>query len=116
MDILNITIGFPVLCFQAILVLLGTILWRRYSSLRDVPGPFLASITRLWHAKQIKDGTQKMATIQLHDELGPFVRIAPDEVSVAHPDALRKLLLTPQKKVCQQTNITVPAAAKPLLN
>jgi hypothetical protein len=34
--------------------------------------------------------------------LGPFVRIAHDEVSVCHPDAIRAILLNPIPKVCIQ--------------
>ncbi|KAM0808313.1 hypothetical protein AB5N19_08656 [Seiridium cardinale] len=46
----------------------------------------------------MKDGTIKQFTRRLHDELGPFVRIGPNEVSVAHPDRPRKLLPSPLRK------------------
>ncbi|KAK7750867.1 hypothetical protein SLS62_007266 [Diatrype stigma] len=39
-----------------------------------------------------------MQILKLHDEFGHFVRIAHNEVSVGHPDAVKKLLLAPLEK------------------
>lgn len=75
------------------------LLWRRYWALRDIPGPFPASLTRLWHARIIRNGTHAVDITALHRQLGHFVRISPDEVSVAHPDGPRKLLLETLPKV-----------------
>ncbi|KUI71583.1 Pisatin demethylase [Cytospora mali] len=84
------------LLFVAVLTLF---MWPRYfSPLSDIPGPFVASFTRLWHMNRILKGDQNLELIRLHDEFGHFVRIAPNEVSVSHPDALRKILLTPLRK------------------
>ncbi|KAL3481341.1 cytochrome P450 [Aspergillus californicus] len=75
------------------------LLWRRYQSpLRDIPGPFLASFTRLWHIIRIFAGDINLRCISEHEKHGPFVRIAHDEVSVCHPDAIRTLLLNPIPK------------------
>jgi cytochrome P450 len=69
--------------------------YRRYlSPLRSIPGPFWASVTRLWHIRVILRGDQNLELIRLHDQYGQFVRIAPNEVSVSHPEAIKKLLLT----------------------
>lgn len=77
-----------------LVVLLTVAVRRRYlSTISDVPGPFLASITRLWHIVRILKGRVSQDTRELHQQYGPFVRIAPDEVSVSHPDAPRQLLL-----------------------
>lgn len=73
---------------------------RRFlSPISNVPGPFLASITRIWHVFQIFKGKHNHVTTGLHEKYGPFVRIAPNEVSVAHPDAPKKLLLATLEKV-----------------
>lgn len=79
----------------ALLVAVLTIcFWRRYlSPLRDIPGPPLASVTRLWHLRRIIKGDQNIELSRLHDRLGHFVRIAPNEISVSHPDAIKKILL-----------------------
>ena len=89
---------FCVACVTAMAVWLAWDGWR-YRALDGVPGPYLASVTRLWHARLIWNGRHSRALVRLHDRLGPFVRIAPDEVSAAHPDGLRALLLEPLRKV-----------------
>ncbi|KAK0648618.1 cytochrome P450 [Cercophora newfieldiana] len=67
--------------------------WRRYfSAISDILGPFVASFTRAWHINRILKGDQNLELIRLHDKHGHFVRIAPDEVSISHPDAIRKVL------------------------
>lgn len=84
----------------SIFVLLLTVVIKRrfFSPLSDIPGPCLASVTRLWHVSRIIRGRVSQDTLDLHDRHGPFVRIAPDEVSVSHPEAPRKLLLQPLHK------------------
>ncbi|KAJ0412965.1 cytochrome P450 [Aspergillus carlsbadensis] len=75
------------------------LLRRRYQSpLTDIPGPFLASFTRLWHVIRIFAGDINAVSIREHEKHGPFVRIAHDEVSVCHPDAVRVILLNPIPK------------------
>ncbi|KAL4816232.1 cytochrome P450 [Aspergillus spinulosporus] len=82
-----------------ILYLLSVLLLRRYHSpLSNIPGPFLASCTRLWHIIRIFVGDINIRSIREHERHGPFVRIAHDEVSVCHPDAIRTLLLNPIPK------------------
>ncbi|KAL0933780.1 cytochrome p450 oxidoreductase [Colletotrichum truncatum] len=75
------------------LVLLGHILRTRYlSPLRRYPGPFLASITRLWKVIITSSGRSNLHHIALHRKYGPVVRIAPNEVSLASPDLARHVL------------------------
>lgn len=92
------------LCYYAVILvfifMVSTAVRRRYfSPISDIPGPILASITRLHHVFHIFKGRQSDWITNLHDQYGPFVRIAPDEVSVSHPDAPRKLLLSVLDKV-----------------
>lgn len=82
-----------------LVTILSVLLCRRFlSPLQDIPGPFVASFTRLWHMRRILKGDQNLELIRLHEKHGHFVRIAPNEVSVSHPDALKKILLTPLRK------------------
>jgi hypothetical protein len=76
----------------AVLLFVITVaIWRRYfSPLSDFPGPFFASLTRLWYVKTIIDGDQNLQLHEQHKKHGPFVRLAPNEVSVVHPDAVKK--------------------------
>ncbi|KAB5566561.1 benzoate 4-monooxygenase cytochrome P450 [Coniochaeta sp. 2T2.1] len=79
--------------------LLTLCIYRRYfSPISDIPGPFVASLTRLWHVRHILKGDQNLELIRLHDKHGHFVRIAPNEVSVSHPDAVKKILAAPLRK------------------
>ncbi|KXJ96464.1 cytochrome P450 [Microdochium bolleyi] len=72
---------------------------RRYlSPISHVPGPFWASITRLWHVTKIIGGKQNYTLLDLHEKHGYFVRVAHNEVSVCHPDAVKTLYLNPTKK------------------
>lgn len=84
------------------LLVVTTAAWRSFfSPLKHIPGPFWASITRLWYLKKILDGNQNEQLQKLHEKHGKFVRLAPSEISVTHPDAVKKLLLTTLPKVSQ---------------
>ncbi|KAG9249372.1 cytochrome P450 [Emericellopsis atlantica] len=73
--------------------LITTIVRRRYlSAISNIPGPFWASLTRLWHVWIILEGRQNERLVALHKRYGPFVRIAPNEISVCHRDASTLLL------------------------
>ncbi|CEI63369.1 hypothetical protein FVEN_g102 [Fusarium venenatum] len=82
-----------------IIGLLSLIVWRRhFAAISDIPGPFAASFTRLWHMNRILKGDQNLELIRLHEKHGHFVRVSYDEISVSHPDAIRKILLSPLHK------------------
>ncbi|KAH9905052.1 cytochrome P450 [Xylariomycetidae sp. FL2044] len=67
---------------------------RRFlSPISHIPGPFLASISRLWHISRILKGDQNLALVEEHDKHGPFVRVAHNEVSMRHPEAPKALYL-----------------------
>lgn len=135
--------SWPALAAQPVLLAASVLVWRYFlSPLRDVPGPFLAKLTRLWHIHRILKGDQNLALVALHDKYGtevstpplflavtplscfssvfasppltpasapgPFVRVAPDEVSVGHPDAVRKLFLAPLTKGYWYAGIAIP--------
>lgn len=52
-------------------LLLFVIVRRRYfSGISFVPGPFLASFSRLWHFKQIYSGKQNVRFTEQHDKYG----------------------------------------------
>lgn len=58
------------------------------SDLRSIPGPFLAKITdlhRLWlvHTKSAHEHY-----LRLHEHHGPFVRLGPNNISIASPVAI----------------------------
>lgn len=66
---------------------------RRYMSpLRKYPGPFIASVSRVWKTISTASGHTHLDFIELHKRYGPIVRIAPNELSLASPEAARQLL------------------------
>ncbi|KAH7303537.1 cytochrome P450 [Stachybotrys elegans] len=71
-----------------------SIIFQRHfrTPLRKFPGPLVAPSTRLWHLYHAFKGDFVLALIDLHRKHGHFVRIAPGEVSVSHPDGVRKIL------------------------
>lgn len=65
---------------------------RKYASpLRQYPGPFLASGSRLWKVWSTYKGRTEADHIALHEKFGPVVRIAPDELSLSSCAAARDL-------------------------
>ncbi|KAL8704919.1 MAG: hypothetical protein Q9201_001952 [Fulgogasparrea decipioides] len=70
----------------------GKRLWRAYwTTLRHVPGPWHAKVTGLalkWHDVA---GTRWYFVQGLHKKYGPIVRIAPYEVAISDPKAVRKV-------------------------
>ncbi|KAL4919165.1 cytochrome P450 [Aspergillus aurantiobrunneus] len=74
----------------SVLCLLGWIMHSRlFHTLKDILGPFWASVSRFWLGYQVSTGKAEHTQWRLHERHGPLVRIAPDEVSVADPSSLR---------------------------
>ena len=71
---------------------LGYVFYQRFiSPLAKVPGPLGASLSRLWLVKHTREGRLHRELLELHAQHGPLVRIAPNELSVADLDAVRKI-------------------------
>lgn len=74
-------------------VIVTRALYKKYASpLRHYPGPWLASCSRLWKVLSTASTHTHLDHIALHEKYGPIVRIAPDELSLASPEAARTLL------------------------
>ena len=75
------------------LVLAGSVfVWffsnRYFTSLRKLPGPFLASCTRLPRFLAVLGGRPHEWELALHRKYGKIVRTGPDLVSVGDPAAI----------------------------
>ncbi|KAI2778208.1 cytochrome P450 [Daldinia loculata] len=69
------------------------ILYKRYASpLREYPGPFVASFTRLWKVMSTISEQTHLHHIELHRKYGPIVRISPNELSFSSPAVARHVL------------------------
>lgn len=66
-------------------------------------------MTRLWHVCKIIGGKQNYTLLDLHEKHGHFVRVAHNEVSVCHPDAVKTLYLSPTRKVSALAQRSLPA-------
>ncbi|KAG4288531.1 hypothetical protein FPRO06_06183 [Fusarium proliferatum] len=55
----------------------------------DIPGPFWAKISRFWLVRQVLRGDIHSTQRALHEKYGSIVRMAPDEVSISDPAALK---------------------------
>ncbi|KAH9478620.1 Cytochrome P450 monooxygenase 89 [Psilocybe cubensis] len=57
-------------------------------NIRRIPGPFLAKFSDIWLGWVSKNGHRSEVVHSMHEKYGPIVRIAPNHVSIAEPDAL----------------------------
>ncbi|KAI4250359.1 MAG: hypothetical protein L6R42_008739, partial [Xanthoria sp. 1 TBL-2021] len=60
----------------------------RNRSLRDVPGPPLARFSNWWLLYQSRRGRRYLAVDAAHKKYGPLLRIQPNHVSIADPNAI----------------------------
>ncbi|KAK0271801.1 hypothetical protein LTR35_013277 [Friedmanniomyces endolithicus] len=75
------------------LVLVVRFYYYKYASpLRSYPGPYLASGSRAWKVFSVYRGKTETDHIKIHEQYGPIVRIAPNELSFASPNAAREVL------------------------
>ncbi|KAI6889412.1 cytochrome P450 [Hortaea werneckii] len=74
------------------LLTISYVLYQRFfHPLASVPGPFWASISRLWITKHSWDGDMSVTMIALHKKHGTLVRTGPNEVSVADLSAIKTI-------------------------
>jgi len=56
--------------------------------IRLYPGPFIAKFSDIWLGLVAKNGHRSEVVHEMHKKYGPLVRLAPNHISVADPDAL----------------------------
>lgn len=57
-------------------------------SILDIPGPFLARFTNLWYMYECRQCRRYLTVHKLHQQYGTLVRLQPNHVSIADPDAI----------------------------
>jgi len=60
----------------------------RNFSLISIPGPFLAKFTNLWYLYECRLCRRYLTVHYLHERYGKFVRVQPNHVSIADPEAI----------------------------
>lgn len=74
-------------------LLLGRFFYRRHASpLSHLPGPVLASGSRLFKFWTVLRGHNEIDKVNLHKKYGPIVRLGPDEVAFGSPSAAADIL------------------------
>ncbi|KAG6849324.1 hypothetical protein H0H93_009416 [Arthromyces matolae] len=88
-DNLSFDLNTLAIAAPSILVLAHLIpyLWDAHNA-RALPGPFLAKFSDLWLGLIAKGGHRSEIIHDLHLKYGPIVRIAPNHISIADPEAL----------------------------
>lgn len=76
------------------LVLLRLLFSYLKSPLRSFPGPFWAQFTDLWRLLDYWRCTQIRTHQQLHERLGPAVRIGPNMISLSDPSLFQTVYST----------------------
>ncbi|KAK4128103.1 cytochrome P450-like protein [Parathielavia appendiculata] len=64
---------------------------RYHNGLNKYPGPFLASLTDWWRFFDVYGRRPERSHIALHRKYGPVVRLGPNTLSFADPEALRTI-------------------------
>lgn len=62
--------------------------YMRNWSIQDVPGPFLAKFTNLWYLYECRLCRRFLTVHDAHAKYGKLVRVTPNQVSIADPDAI----------------------------
>lgn len=75
-----------------IVYVLGVIIYNRFfHPLRDIPGPFFASISSLWYFRAVRYARGQDHQLPIHKKYGSFVRITPNQVQISDPAAIETI-------------------------
>ncbi|KAL3477735.1 cytochrome P450 [Aspergillus californicus] len=70
---------------------LWTFYTRWFHPLSKFPGPFWGSVTRVWTVLHMLPGDAEKTQLKLHAKYGPVVRIAPNELIISDPQAMKTI-------------------------
>lgn len=59
--------------------------------LASIPGPFAASLSRLWLVKHVWNADMAWTIMDLHEKYGPLIRTGPNEVSVSDVATVKQI-------------------------
>lgn len=77
------------LVFIAVAILVQNV--RSYRRLSHIPGPRLASFSKIWLFRFLTSGRSHEISLDLYRKYGPLVRIGPDKVLCGDPDEWRRI-------------------------
>jgi cytochrome P450 len=83
---------FPILLISLLVALVSYVCYERYlHPLSKFPGPFFASISRLYLVYHSLKLQRNKLEIALHQKYGPIVRISPNEVLISDPKYIKQI-------------------------
>ncbi|PWY66489.1 cytochrome P450 monooxygenase [Aspergillus sclerotioniger CBS 115572] len=89
---MDISLTIRALAATASLYWVGWIFYAKWlHPLAKFPGPALAVVSRLWVVLHVARGQAETEQRQLHEKYGPIVRIAPNELIINDPRAVRAI-------------------------
>jgi hypothetical protein len=89
MAFLEHKISLYLLVFIVVTYLVGSSIYSRLlSPLSKIPGPWYAALTKWWMVYKTMKGVRAKTIHDLHLRYGPWVRIAPNEVSTCDREAI----------------------------
>ncbi|KAF2850009.1 pisatin demethylase [Plenodomus tracheiphilus IPT5] len=89
-EVFSLPTGAPSIFISVLILVTGFLISNRYNNgLHRIPGPFLASLTDLWRTIDVWKRQTQRTHIELHRKYGPVVRLGPNSVSVADPQAIK---------------------------
>jgi cytochrome P450 len=93
-----------------------------FHPLARFPGPVLWRATRLGYVVHLLRGTLPRDVLPLHLRYGPVVRIAPNELSVATPEAWREIYgfrtgdLAGREEMCKDSTLNITSGSPSILS
>lgn len=78
-------------CFLVLSLFVQLLRTRYKRYLSKIPGPYLASVSNLWKVCAVYQDDMPRKNVEAHEKYGPVVRIGPDHVSFASPEALKTI-------------------------
>lgn len=93
-DQMDIAVASPLwlILLASIFFTAAYVIYQRFlHPLTSIPGPFTASLSRLWMTKHSWDGDMSTTMIALHAKHGPLVRTGPNEVSCSDLAAVKTI-------------------------
>ena len=84
----NVDVGYSAAFLACVFVIYQALYPWVFSPLRKIPGPWHAAYTKWWLVYKTIKGVRAVTIHDLHQKYGPWVRVAPDEVSTCDTEAI----------------------------
>lgn len=84
--------GFEIFIACFVAYVFGCAIYNRcFHPLKDIPGPFWASITSLWYFRAVRNGRGQDYQLPIHKKFGSMVRLAPNLIQISDPAAIETI-------------------------